>query len=244
MQLAPDLLARFAGPEPVLVVAGAGLSAASGVPTFRDAKSGLWANFKPEQLATAEAFERDPQLVWRWYESRRQMIAAAQPNAAHHALTQWQQQRDVTIVTQNVDGLQARAGGEAIEFHGNIMHNLCFADRRRLMDDELVPGTPPRCAQCGAWVRPGVVWFGEMIPEAALERSARAAERCHTVVSVGTSSLVYPANALVETALRAGAAFVEINPAETPLSSLADFRLAVGAQHALPALVDAITGAR
>ncbi|MFK7888612.1 MAG: NAD-dependent deacetylase [Gammaproteobacteria bacterium] len=240
MQLAPDLLARLAGREPVLVLAGAGLSAASGVPTFRAAQTGLWAKFRPEELATAEAYQRDPKTVWQWYVWRRELIQKAQPNAAHHALTTWQKQRPVTIVTQNVDGLQARAGGDAIEFHGNIERNLCFDEHRVLTDDDIIAGEPPTCRHCNAYARPGVVWFGEAIPEYALLQANQAAEQCHTVVSVGTSSLVYPANALVETALRAGAAFVEINPEQTPVSSLADYRLAAGAEEVLPRLIEAL----
>lgn len=244
MQLAPDLLAHLAGGEPVFVLAGAGLSAASGIPTFRDAQTGLWANFRPEDLATAEAFERDPKTVWQWYQWRRELIEKAQPNAAHHALAAWQRQAAVTIVTQNVDGLQARAGGQAIEFHGNILHDLCFAEHRRLEPEEVIPGEPPRCKHCASYVRPGVVWFGEAIPDGALEAAGAAAQNCATVVSVGTSSLVYPANGLVQTALRAGARFIEINPDQTPLSSLADYRLATGAEEALPALVKALEATR
>lgn len=240
MNLAPDLLALLAGRGPVVVLAGAGLSAASGVPTFRDAQRGMWAKFKPEDLATPEAFARDPQTVWRWYAWRRELVSNVDPNAAHVALTRWQAARDVTIITQNVDGLQQRAGGDVIEFHGNLFVDRCFEEHRVLAADEQIPGEPPSCKHCGAHVRPGVVWFGECIPEAALDAAHAAVEKCKTFVSIGTSALVHPAAGFAEMALRNGARLVEINPQATPLSSMADHRLTATAETALPALVAAL----
>ncbi|MFK8015346.1 MAG: NAD-dependent deacetylase [Gammaproteobacteria bacterium] len=228
------------GQARIVVLAGAGLSAASGVPTFRDAQTGHWATFRPEDLATSEAFMRDPQMVWRWYLSRRETIGQVSPNAGHDALTRWQRERDVTIITQNVDGLQQRAGGTVTEFHGNLFVDLCFEEHRVLSATEQHPGEPPRCVHCDAYVRPGVVWFGENIPTHAMREAEHAVDHCDIFVSVGTSSLVYPAAGFAEAALRRGARFIEINPEETPLSSLADHRLAEPAQIALPALVDAL----
>ncbi len=237
MNLAPDLLALLAGRGPVVVQAGAGLSAASGVPTFRDTQTGLWANFKPEDLATPEAFERDPQTVWRWYAWRRELIRNVEPNAAHVALTRWQKMRDLTIITQNVDGLQQRAGGDVIEFHGNLTVDRCFAEQRVLDADEQIAGEPPTCKYCGAHVRPGVVWFGEGIPETALEAAYAAVARCEVFVSVGTSALVHPAAGFAEMALRNGARLLEINPDPTPLSSMADYRLVGTAETVLPEVI-------
>lgn len=224
-----------------MVLAGAGLSAASGVPTFREAQTGLWAKFRPEDLATPEAFAADPQTVWKWYAWRREQIRNVRPNAAHTALARWQRHANVTIVTQNVDGLQQRSGSEqVIEFHGNLFVNRCFDDDRVLNDAQLLEGTPPVCQHCGGLVRPGVVWFGESIPPAAMAAAQHAVEVCRWFVSVGTSSLVYPAAAFAEQALRNGAQVIEINPDDTPLSTLADYRLNGLAHEILPELVDAV----
>lgn len=239
-RFAPALLETLAGPARVVVLAGAGLSKASGVPTFRDAQTGLWANFRPEELATRAAFERDPQTVWRWYAWRRELIARAEPNPAHMAIAKWQTLGDVTVVTQNVDGLLQRAGGKAVEYHGNIFRNLCLSEHRALADDAWHAGEPPTCATCGAYVRPGVVWFGEAIPPEALRAGDDAAQSADVFLSIGTSALVYPAAGLAEQALRAGAVFVEINPDDTPLSSLADHRVRARAEEALPALLNAL----
>lgn len=241
--LPPALTRLLAERPPVLVMSGAGLSAASGVATFRDAQTGMWARFRPEDLATPEAFERDPETVWAWYAWRREQVLAVRPNAAHRALTRWQAAADVTLLTQNVDGLQQRAGArEVIEFHGNLFENRCSAEMRRLEDRELEPGAPPRCRHCGARVRPGVVWFGEGIPARAMAAADEAVARCRLFVSVGTSSLVWPAAGFAEQALRNGARLVEINPAPTPLSGLADVRFEAGADDVLPVLVDAALG--
>lgn len=239
MTIAPALRKTVASAAHVVVLAGAGLSKASGVPTFRDAQTGLWSRFRPEELATREAFEGDPATVWRWYAWRRELVARAQPNAAHHAIAQWQKTSNVTVVTQNVDGLLQRAGGQAIEYHGNLFVNRCLQEDHVLDDGQWEQGEPPVCIKCGAYVRPGVVWFGEAIPEHAMHAADEAARSADVFVSVGTSALVYPAAGLVETALRAGAVVIEINPEPTPLSSLADHVLRAPAETLLPQLIPA-----
>ncbi len=215
---------------------GAGASAESGIPTFRDAMTGLWAQYSPEKLASPAGFAEDPGLVWNWYAWRREKVAAAEPNPGHNAIRDIQSiLRDCTLVTQNVDGLHQRAGSEAvIELHGNLFDNICSEDRRPVNPTAWIPGEPPLCPRCGSPVRPGVVWFGEMLPEGALQSARVAAAGCDVFFSVGTSSLVYPAAELAEIALRSGAVVVEINPAPTPLTGLADHVIAEPSAAALP----------
>ena len=227
------------GGRGVTVLCGAGLSAASGVPTFREAQTGLWARYDPTELATPEAFARDPTLVWQWYAWRRELVSRAAPNAAHVALADYQSRCPAAVlVTQNVDGLQLRAGAQSvIEYHGNLYVNRCASCGNEPSDDDCTPGEPPGCPVCGGLIRPGVVWFGEAIPAAALAGGERAVSDCRVLLSVGTSSLVYPAAGLAEQALRAGAILVEVNPEPTPLSSLADYRFEAGAEQVLPELL-------
>jgi NAD-dependent deacetylase len=224
-----------------MVVTGAGMSAESGVPTFRDAQHGLWARFRPEELATREAFEADPDTVWSWYEWRRDLVARAQPNEGHRALAQLESLvPQLTLVTQNVDGLHERAGSrEVVEFHGNLFANRCLAGH----EVHQVPrpsARPPRCPVCGNLVRPDVVWFGEAIPESALATAVASAEDCDVFLSVGTSSLVYPAAGLAHRAREAGAVTVEINPDPTEFASVAAYALAEPAGRALPALLASV----
>jgi len=239
--IAPELIAALADGRPVLALTGSGVSAESGVPTFRDARTGVWTRFRPEDLATPEAFTRDPGRVWEWYRWRRRLVREACPNPAHEALAGLARELpDFTLVTQNVDGLHQRAGSPAvIEFHGNLLRDRCHAGCGEVHVAPDAPGPPP-CPRCGAPVRPDVVWFGEPIPEQALAGSFAAAERCSVFLSIGTSSLVYPAAGLAEIALRGGALLVEINPQPTPLSSLAEHRFEAPAAEVLPALRDAL----
>jgi len=227
-----------------VLLSGSGLSAESGVPTFRDAQTGLWARYEPTELATPEAFEADPELVWRWYRWRRELVRQAEPNAAHRAAVRLAELLpEFTLVTQNVDGLHQRAGSpDVVEFHGNLFADVCSAGcgRRESADDAAVPA----CDACGAALRPGVVWFGEAIPGEAIEDANAACVDCDLFLSVGTSSVVWPAAGLAELALAAGARLVEINPEETPLSSRCHFRLAERAGSALPGLVDCLAGKR
>ncbi|HSW33493.1 MAG TPA: NAD-dependent deacylase [Steroidobacteraceae bacterium] len=223
----------------VCVLTGAGISAESGIPTFRDALTGLWAKFSPEELATPEAFERDPETVWSWYEWRRQLIRQAQPNAGHFALAELARRVPcLTLVTQNVDGLHQRAGSPGVlEYHGNILRDRCTSELIVAERSEDARAGLPRCASCGGLLRPDVVWFGEAIPAGPLTAAAAAAEDCDVFLSVGTSSLVYPAAGLAEVALRRRATVIEINPNATDLSPHADLVLAGPSGQILPALL-------
>jgi NAD-dependent deacetylase len=223
----------------VAVLTGAGISAESGIPTFRDAMTGLWARFRPEDLATAEAFRRNPTLVWDWYEWRRGLVAAAKPNAGHLALSALQARvPSCTVITQNVDGLHQEAGTRGvIELHGNIRRSKCFADGRIVSEWPPTDDRPPHCPHCGAPLRPDVVWFGESLPAAALAAADRAARECDIFLCIGTSSVVYPAAALPLAALEAGARVAEINRDATPLSGTATWSFRGAAGELLPDLL-------
>ena len=242
MPLPPGLVGRMATARRVVALTGAGVSAESGVPTFRDAQTGLWARFRPEELATAEAFAADPRTVWTWYEWRRDLVAAAEPNPGHHALAAFESLfPEFTLVTQNVDGLHSRAGSRrVIEFHGNLFANRCFAGCGAVADVPRPCPEPPRCAHCGAWLRPGVVWFGEMIPPDALRAAVAASERCEFFLCIGTSAQVQPAASLAARAHEAGAVVAEINPEPTGLDGVAQYRLAGPSGEILPRLLDAV----
>jgi NAD-dependent deacetylase len=226
----------------VCVLTGAGISAESGIPTFRDALTGLWSRFRPEELATPEAFEGDPRTVWSWYEWRRELVRQAQPNAAHRALVELGRRVPrFTLVTQNVDGLHQRAGSVDVhEYHGNILRDRCTVEQVVRNRAEDARGGLPRCAACGALLRPDVVWFGEAIPEAPMRMAALAASGCDVFLSIGTSSLVYPAAGLAETAHDGGATVIEINPDATGLAPLARLALRGPAGRVLPELVAAL----
>lgn len=223
----------------VTVLTGAGVSAASGIPTFRG-PDGLWRSFKPEDLATARAFARDPKLVWDWYDWRRQRIGQCVPNAAHDVLAGWTRTRSgVNVITQNVDGLHERAGTTALlRLHGSIWHLRCWEDctddAAAWLDNRTpLPTLPPRCPRCGALARPAVVWFGEPLDPAVMAQAERAATACDVFLSIGTASVVYPAAGLLHLAKVNGARLVEINPEETGHSSLADVAIRMPAADAL-----------
>jgi NAD-dependent deacetylase len=236
----PALLTALRKARRVAVLTGAGVSAESDVPTFRDPQ-GLWASFKPEELATPEAFRRNPKLVWEWYDGRRQRLHTVIPNPGHLALAEMEQRvPEFTLVTQNVDGLHQRAGSRrVIELHGNITRTKCFNEDTLVDKWEETGEVPPRCPHCGGLLRPDVVWFGEMLPIEAIKEAEQASESCDVFFSVGTSTLVYPAAGLPFAALSADAVVVEVNPQATPLTESASFSLRGASGRVLPALVKA-----
>lgn len=225
----------------IALLTGAGMSAESGVPTFRDAQTGLWAHFDPQELATESAFRAHPQRVWDWYQHRREMIAAVQPNAGHQALSAFARQHPgrLTLITQNVDGLHQLAGNtDALALHGNIAQDRWLdAPRPCCRVESLQPGHPPHCPVCGNLRRPAVVWFGEHLPSHALEAADTAARACDLMLVVGTSGEVYPAAGLAFTAHQSGARVVIVNPEPTPLDAVAQCRLSEPAAVCLPALL-------
>jgi NAD-dependent deacetylase len=237
------LVEALRGARAFAVLTGSGVSAESGVPTFRDAQTGLWARYDPAELATPEAFERDPKLVWEWYEWRRKLVREVAPNPGHLALAELERRVSrFTLITQNVDGLHQRAGsGGVIELHGNITRTKCSAEEVTV-EDYAPESAPPVCPNCGAPLRPDVVWFGETLPAHALRAASEAASSCDLFFSVGTSGLVQPAASLPFEALRVGATVVEVNPDETPLTRSADYVLRGKAGEVLPALVEATYG--
>jgi NAD-dependent deacetylase len=237
----PALVAALRQARRVVVLTGAGVSAESGVPTFRDAQTGLWENFKPEDLATPEAFRRDPKTVWEWYAWRREKVRAVQPNDGHRALAAMARRfEEFTLVTQNVDGLHQRAGSKGvIELHGNITRTKCFEEDIAVPEWTSTGEVPPRCPQCRGHLRPDVVWFGEALPDEAVNDAMRVSTECDLFLSVGTSTVVYPAAMLPEIALRHGATVIEINPDETPLTQSVTFSLRGPSGLILPQLLRA-----
>jgi NAD-dependent deacetylase len=241
MMFSDELLRIVQTAVHITVLTGAGVSAESGVPTFRQAQTGLWAQYDPQELATPTAFRRNPKLVWDWYAWRRELVRQAQPNPAHLALvTMAQRVPAFTLVTQNVDNLHQRAGSQAvIELHGNITRIKCAGDGRIISTWPQSDDTPPRCPHCGSYLRPDVVWFGENLPGDALEQALEAAQRCDLFFSIGTSALVQPAASLPLLAVENGAVLVEVNPDETPLTRFTDHALHGPAGEVLPALLEA-----
>ena len=236
-----SLAARVRAARHVVALTGAGISAESGVPTFRDAQTGLWARYRPEELATPDAFMRDPRMVWEWYEWRRALVAKAAPNAGHFALAAMEERVPrFTLITQNVDGLHRAAGSRnVVELHGNIRRTRCFDRSHPIERWDETGEVPPRCPACGSLLRPDVVWFGERLPESALAQALSATASCDVFLCVGTSAVVEPAASMPFAALQSGAVVVEINPQPTPLSSRAHHVLNAPAGLALPKLVQA-----
>jgi len=240
----PSNLARLADrlrtARRISVLTGAGISAASGVPTSRG-EDGLWRNHRPEELATPAAFARNPELLWEWYDWRRQTIARCVPNAAHDVLARWSQGGErTTVVTQNVDDLHLKAGTERlVRLHGSIWELSCSrgcpAGRTAWRDERVPMPDLPRCTHCQALARPAVVWFGEMLAEADL-RAAVQATLCDVFVTVGTSSVVYPAAGLVEQARHHGAFTAEINAEPTPATTVVDLAIHAPAEVVLPTI--------
>lgn len=233
------LLDRLGQAEGVVAFTGAGVSAESGVPTFRGSE-GIWKKFKPEELATMDAFMRNPALVWEWYAYRKKVVSTIQPNPGHYALARMEEMFPrFSVITQNIDNLHRRAGSRTVyELHGNIERNYCLQCGRPHGDEEIiVQQGVPRCTACGGLVRPDVVWFGEFLPDDAWDAAVRAAESADVFFSIGTSGVVYPAASLPRMAKMHGALLVEVNPEPTPLTDRADEFLAGPSGVILPALV-------
>ncbi|GKS58134.1 NAD-dependent protein deacylase [Nitrospira sp.] len=234
-----DARQRVSRAQRIAVLTGAGISADSGVPTFRG-PDGLWRNFRAEDLATPEAFRRDPHLVWEWYNWRRELIATKSPNDAHLALAQLERRaEDYWLVTQNVDGLHRAAGSSRLsEIHGNIWKVRCTSCRY-IADNRDVPIViPPSCSGCGGLLRPHIVWFGESLAPEDVARSQQAIETCEVLLIVGTSGLVYPAASFAALAQQAGAFVIEINLDATPNSGVVDIALQGRAKDLVPLLIE------
>jgi NAD-dependent deacetylase len=242
-----QLASRIQHAPRITVMTGAGVSAASGVPTFRG-PDGIWKKYRAESLATPEAFQRDPRLVWEWYDWRRQVLSTKSPNRAHEVLAAWSlRYPQFTLITQNVDGLHERAGTRnVIRFHGSIWEVLCWNDcggSPKRCRDETIPfkEIPPRCPHCEGLIRPGVVWFGEGIDPRVLQLASHALD-CDMFLTIGTSSVVYPAAQLAHEAKSRGAYTVEINIESTPASQLLDLSIRGPAEEILDHIERLILG--
>jgi len=224
----------------VVALTGAGVSKESGIPTFRDALTGLWANYEPEKLATAEGFLADPPLVWQWYDERRRAVENVTPNAGHFALKDLEKLvPSLVVITQNVDGLHAIAGSaHLIELHGNIKRVKCFDFGHQAESVPLGLKTPPQC-HCGSLLRPDVVWFGEALPEDALREAFSLAEKSDVTLVIGTSGLVQPAASLPQITRHRGGLVIEVNPEDTPITEIAEIVLRGPSAQVLPKLYEA-----
>lgn len=241
IEIPEDVIRKLRDAQHVVVLTGAGTSAESGVPTFRDALTGLWAKYDPQELATPQAFRRNPRLVWEWYAWRRNLVSAVKPNPGHYALAAIEKRvPDFTLITQNVDGLHQRAGSEnIIELHGNLSRVKCFDEGRIIEQWDETEKLPPRCPHCGGLLRPDVVWFGEMLPVSALQRAIQVSRAADLFLTIGTSALVQPAASLPLEAVENGGILIEININETPLSAWMSYTLIGPSGIMLPALVAA-----
>jgi len=235
-----DIAKAVATAKHCVILTGAGISAESGVPTFRG-KEGLWGKFKPEELATMDAFVANPDIVWEWYNWRRSLLSEVKPNPGHHALAaleSWFETFD--LITQNVDGLHQAAGStNIVELHGNINRNKCVACRQLFPEDvDIDPSKIPVCPACGGKIRPDVVWFGEMLDQDIIRYAFEAAARADIFFSIGTSALVQPAASLPVEARHADATLIEVNTEETPLTFMADFHVSAPSGEFLPRLLE------
>lgn len=242
MDFPADLLAYLRKASRIAALTGAGVSQESGLHTFRDAQTGLWAQYRPEDLATPEAFLRNPKLVWDWYAMRRQRAGSVGPNPGHYALAEMARRFPVfTLITQNVDGLHQKAGSpDVIELHGSIVRVKCFDCGLLAKSWQETGPDVPRCAACGGFLRPDVVWFGESLPRSALEAAVEAARTCDAFLSIGTSGLVQPAASLAFAARNKGAVVIEVNMEPTPLTEKADHFLQGKSGEILPELLRAL----
>lgn len=240
----PDLITLLRRTSRLAALTGAGVSQESGLRTFRDAQTGLWAQYRPEDLASPEAFARDPKLVWDWYAWRREAVKAVRPNPGHYALVEIEERiPHFTLITQNVDGLHRMAGSRSVlELHGNIQRVRCaecYTFTETWGDDT---ESVPRCEVCGGLLRPDVVWFGEALPRDQLEAAVDAARTCEVFFSIGTSGVVQPAASLAHAARNRGSVVVEINAEPTPLTPKVDYHFEGKSGEILPQLVKAVWG--
>lgn len=252
MEISEEIIKKLRDAKHVVVFTGAGVSAESGIPTFRDAMTGLWENFDAEELANAKAFKNDPALVWGWYEWRRMKVLRAQPNPAHLAIAALAKLVPrLTLITQNVDDLHERAGSpDALHLHGRLNKPFCFACRRPYTYPPGIPDEPeggrhvepPRCNHCGGRVRPGVVWFGETLPDIEWDAANDAAYNCDVFFCIGTSSLVQPAARLSHLAVKRGALVIQVNPNPTSLDVWTSLNLHGAAGEVLPWVLDQVWG--
>jgi NAD-dependent deacetylase len=228
----------------IVVLTGAGVSQESGLRTFRDAQVGLWAQYRPEDLATPEAFAKNPKLVWNWYAMRREKVKTVEPNPGHYALAEMARRvPGFTLITQNVDGLHQKAGSQdVIELHGNLQRVKCSECGMQAHGWDESTESVPQCPSCGGLLRPDVVWFGESLPREALEAAVAVARNSDVFFSIGTSGLVQPAAALAFAAKNRNALVVEVNAELTPLTEKADFSLLGKSGEILPVLVRAVWG--
>jgi NAD-dependent deacetylase len=246
VEIPEELIRKIRQAEHIAVLTGAGISAESGIPTFREAQTGLWEQYDPEELATPRAFSTNPELVWEWYQWRQEIVNRSKPNPGHFALAQMEsnlteQGTRFTLITQNVDGFHQRAGSQKIiELHGNIHRSKCFDCGTIAPDDAVVADERPRCTHCGGLLRPDVVWFGENLAQENLRAAWQAAENCDIFFSIGTSAAVQPAASLPVVALQKGATVVEINPNLTQISILMAYALQGPSGEVLPHLINRI----
>jgi NAD-dependent deacetylase len=229
----------------VTVLSGAGISAESGVPTFRDDKNGLWAKYDPYELSSTQGWQRNPERVWGWYLWRHYLVADVAPNDGHRAIADWQNNADVTVVTQNVDDLHERAGSTPVHhLHGSLFEFRCarcalpYTEALPEMTEPALEVEPPVCGSCGGLIRPDIVWFGEPLPDEPWRHAVEATQAADVVVVVGTSAIVYPAAGLPELALARGTVVIEVNPEPTPLSRNATICIRESASQALPDLLE------
>jgi len=241
MDILESIVNKLRYEQRVVVFTGAGVSAESGIPTFRDKLDGLWSKFSAEELACANGFKANPKLVWEWYAWRRKMILDAEPNRAHQAIALMEALvPEFTLITQNVDGLHQRAGStKVIELHGNIHRSRCFDEDIVIDKWAETDEVPPRCPNCGGMLRPDVVWFGEALSGESYSMAKEAVRNCTMLFSIGTSSLVYPAAIFPYEAIYRGAMVVQINPNQTELDQVTPFTLRGNAGAWMPKIVNA-----
>jgi NAD-dependent deacetylase len=234
-----NVIDRLLESESVVFFTGAGISAESGIPTFRG-KDGIWNKLKPEELANFDAFLRNPEMVWEWYSHRKKIIHESHPNPGHLAIAEMQNLfNEVIVVTQNIDNLHRRAGSSRIyELHGNIERNYCIRCKTRYNSELPFEGKIPKCTNCGGLIRPDIVWFGEFLPQDQFQSSVDATRNCDVFFIVGTSAVVYPAASLIYTARDSGAYIIEVNIEETEISYLSNKSFYGGAGQILPAILE------